>query len=254
MTPAQAYGHPTFMDSFGPGGPTDKGLRGSDCRWAQNRLPAKPACVDCEGPIPMWTKTKLSPAGRNQFSGIGEAIAFGGVGVRGFAIGAAGDADIYAKMTPDQQAWVGATLSKLNDQIVKSTGTTCATWAPAIGPASGCFQLWYNATYGPPKGPANPLRTDGIFDADTLSALQGIIGSYKSDFPTPFPGVVPMTTPAVPTAPAAAAPIPAPAAAIPTAPAEQKKLSVGAMVGIGTAGAVVLGGIIYAATRKPKRR
>lgn len=51
MTPAQAYGHPLFTTSPGPGGPTDAGGRAASCAWAAT-LPARPGCVDCTGQLP----------------------------------------------------------------------------------------------------------------------------------------------------------------------------------------------------------
>lgn len=75
MTPAQASGLHPFIDSFGPGGPTDRGQREADCRYAET-LPTRPGCTPCEGVLPPWLSTA---------SGIlGERIAFGGRVVRGF--------------------------------------------------------------------------------------------------------------------------------------------------------------------------
>jgi hypothetical protein len=256
MTPAQASGHPNFVTDVPVQGPTDEGMRAADCWQAQNRLPAKPACVDCDGPIPAWART----------ADVG--ISFGGVGVRGFALGAAGDPEIYSKLTADQQAWVGAAFSKLNDLIVQKTGTKCSSWAPAIGPASTCFQGWYNAA---PEGRAAPLRTDGVFDESTLCALLKIVGSDPTNFPASFPdptkqhcqpATAPAPAPAAAAAPAPTAPTPtppaaaAPAAITSAAPAPAKGFSTGAKIGIGAVGAATLGGIIYAASRKrnPKRR
>lgn len=230
MTPAQASGHPNFVTDVPVQGPTDEGLRAADCWFAQNRLPAQPACADCEGPIPMWARQSISHV-RGQSSGIGERISFGGRGVLGFSLAAAGDPDVWTKLTTEQQTWIVQTLSKFNDLIVKSTGTTCPTWGPSITAAGGCFQHWFNAAkMGMTKPDGSPivLRTDGVFDQDTLDVLRTAVGLHPKDFPTPFPGT--------------------------TLPGEtgtgEKKLSTGAMVGIGVAGATVLGGIVYAATRK----
>jgi len=285
-TPAQAYGHPDFVTDVATQGPTDPTMRAGSCWFAQNRVPHDPACVDCGGGlIPPWAKTSH----RGGMPGL-SGISFGGRGVLGFAFGAAGSPDIYASLTADQQSWIGAALSKLNDKIVQTTGTTCPGWAPAIGPASKCFQSWYNMSYGPPVGPANPLRTDGVFDEDTLCALLGITGAYPTDFPTAFPDptkqhcqgaaavVVPPEPPAAP-APTPATPVaPAPAATAPVAPATPvpaaaepalvapspaaiaakggvnvfgHHFTTGEAIGIG-AGVVVLGGLIYAGTRKRK--
>jgi hypothetical protein len=69
------------------------------------------------------------------------------------------------------------------------------------------------------------------FDQATLDALRTVAAMNPTDFKTPFPG-----TEMAGTAPA------------------QKKLSTGAMVGIATGGAAVLGGIVYVATRKSGKR
>ncbi len=226
MTPAQASGHPNFIVDVPVQGPTDEGMRAASVWFAQNRLPARPACVDCEGPIPMWARNKGL---------LGEQISFGGVGALGFALNAAGDPEMWTKLTSEQQAWVINTLVKLNDLIVRTTGTTCATWAPAVTPATKCFQTWFNtpAAFGgkltKPGGGTLVLRTDGVVDQDTLDALRTVAALHGKDFPTPFPGT--------------------------EAPGYAKsKLSTGAMVGIAAGGAVVIGGIVYAVTRGSKAR
>lgn len=184
----------------------------------------------------MWATQSLSHV-RGQSSGIGERISFGGVGVRGFSLSAAGDPDVWTKLTRDQQTWVVNALSKLNDSIVKTTGTTCPTWGPSVTAAGGCFQNWFNgARLGltKPDGSAVTLRTDGVFDQDTLDALRTVTALHTKDFPVPFPGTsLPGLT-----------------------GTGEKKLSTGAMVGIGTGVVAVLGGIAYVATRKKpgKRR
>ena len=169
----------------------------------------------------MWAQRTLSTT-RGPGAGIGEQLSFRGAAVSGFSLAAAGDPQVWTTLTPDQQAWVGATFAKLNDMIVKSTGTTCPTWAPSVDKASGCFQPWYNSMYVGSPG-FKMLRTDGVFDADTLQALITTALIHQSDFPTPFPGTPPS--------------------------AASKGLSKGAMAGIAVGGATVLGGIIYAATR-----
>lgn len=178
----------------------------------------------------MWAQQSvLSSGGRGKFSGVGEQISRGGQRAIGFGVAAAGDPDVWAKLSADQQAWVGATLSKLNDLIVKTTGTTCPGWAPAIPAASKCFQPWYNSMYAGSPGFVQ-LRTDGVFDADTLQALQTTALIHQADFPTPFPGTAPTTA------------------------VEKKGLSTGAMVGIAAAAATALGGGIYVATRKTGKK
>ena len=241
MTPAQA--NPSvanFVTDHPVQGPTDEGLRAADCWWAQHVLPQKPACVDCKGPIPMWAQRSLSVY-RGESAGIGEQISLGGHRVAGFGnvalgVAAAADPEIWTKLSTEQQTWVVNTLTKLNDLIVKSTGTTCPTWGPSITAAGGCFQSWYNANYLPLNPAAPQLRTDGVFDEDTLCALMLQAALNPPEFPEPFPD---------PEGRYCQAPTPAPAPE-----PEKKKLSTGAMVGIGVAGVAAAGGIYYVATRK----
>ena len=224
-TPAQASGHPNFVTDWPVQGPTDPGIRAADCRFAQTLpTPANSPCVDCKGPIPMWAQTKGL---------LGEQISFGGKGVRGFALAAAGDPDVWAKLNTTQQKWVMDSLTTLNNLIYQATGTMCSSWGPSITAAGGCFQNWFNANAKLTKPDGSPvkLRTDGVFDQDTLNALNTITGMDPPHFPQAFPpGYI---TSAAPTA---------------------TKLSTGAMVGIGTAIAAALGGGIYVATRKKSRR
>jgi len=87
VTPAQAYGHPDFVTDVPIQGPTDEGMRRLACCWARTRLPQKPACVDCEGPTPMWTRHSLCLGNRLTNSGLGESIALGGSPSWGFSLG-----------------------------------------------------------------------------------------------------------------------------------------------------------------------
>lgn len=172
----------------------------------------------------MWTRQSL-------LAGVGDRVSFGSVVVRGFALGATAAPEVWTKLTAAQQTWVVNTLVKLNNLIVQKTGTTCPTWAPAIDRAAGCFQAWFNKDFNGkltrPDGSPLVLRTDGVFDQDTLDALRTVAALHGPDFPAPFPGT--------------------------EAPGYGKKLSTGAMVGIGV-GVVTVGGIIYAATRGKARR
>ncbi len=226
MTPAQAYGHPDFVNDWPVSGPTDPGIRAADCRYAKTLpTPAEAPCVDCKGYVPMFARTKGL---------LGEQVSFGGRRTRAFALAAAGDPDIWNSLSVPQQTWIGNTLSKLNDLIVKSTGTTCPQWTPAIHGAAICFQAWFNASkFGLTKPDGSPvvLRTDGVFDQDTLDALRTTVSMNPKDFPTPFPGTEMAGTGTT-----------------------QKKLSTGAMVGIAAAGAAALGGVVYVATRKRGRK
>lgn len=210
-TPAQASGHPNFVTDHPVQGPTDEGIRAADCHYRQNFLPARPACVDCEGPVPMWAQSK----------GL-LGVSFGGVGVPGFALAAAGDPEIYSKLSTVQQRWIADVLQRLNTLIVSTTGSTCPTWAPAIPAASGCFQAWFNNINA--GAPIRKLRTDGVFDQDTLDALIVTTQIHAADFAN-F-GAYPK--------------------------GDEKKLSTGAMLGIAAGGAAVVGGVVWLATRKKK--
>jgi len=236
MTPAQAYGHPNFVTDVPVQGPTDEGLRSADC-IQQQRLPTrKPACVDCEGPIPMWAQQSLSPVRGNGSGFVAEHLSIGGRGALGFALDSPSDPEIWSKLTQPQQMWVSNTLNKLNSAIIAQGSKPCPTWGPAINLAGGCFQAWYNANYAGQGGPSKALRTDGTFDEDTLCALIMIAKMHPKDYDV-FPE---------PSGQYCAAPLP-------VAAASDKKLSTGAMVGIGVAGAAALGGIVLLATKKGRR-
>lgn len=224
-TPAQAYGHPDFVTDVPVQGPTDEGIRAHDCWFRQNVLPARPACVDCKGPIPMWAQTKGL---------LGNSVSFGGRGALGFALRGPSDPEIWTKLSTAQQQWIVDTLTKLDSIIRQQTGTSCQSWGPSITAAGGCFQMWFNANkMGLTKADGSPLvlRTDRVWDQDSLDALRTVAAMDPKDFPTPYPGTT----------------LPGPAT-------EEEKLSIGAMVGIATAGAAAIGGIGYLATRKKSRR
>ena len=224
MTPAQASGHPNFVTDWPVQGPTDPGIRAADCLFAQTKLPTpqQAACVDCKGPIPMWTQSKGL---------LGEQIAFGGARARGFSLAAAGDPDAWVQLNTAQQQWVSNALVTLDAKIRKATGTTCPMFGPNITGAATCFQNWFNsAKLGLTKRDGTPLvlRTDGVFDQDTLDALRTVAALNAKDFPTPFPGT--------------------------EMPGLVKTgLSGVAKAGIATAAVAVLGGGIYVATRGKKK-
>jgi hypothetical protein len=177
-----------------------------------------------------------------------------------YGIGAAGDP--AATLTADQQTWVNHALGKLHHRIVSSTQSSCPTWqkpSANLAAAVGCFQFWFNANAG------GSLRTDGVLDEDSLCALVATTVAHAQDFQTPFPdptgqrcsGNVPAVAAApvatVPAAPAAPAATPATQASTP--PPDDKKpkeegLSTVAKIGIGAAAVTVIGGIVYAVTRK----
>lgn len=231
-TPAQADGNPNFVTDHPVQGPTDPGMRAGSCWWAQNVLPQDPACVDCKGPIPMWTHTSLAPGHRTAYSGIGERISFGGAGALGFALSGP---EVWTTLGAQQQSWVMNTLVKLNDLIIAQTGKRCAMWGPSVSAAGNCFQYWFNdAKLGLTRPDGSPvvLRTDGVFDQDTLNALITVAGLNQKDFPTPFPG----------------GELPPPPPSL-----EKKKLSTGAIAGLAAGGLAVAGGIVWAATRKKSK-
>jgi hypothetical protein len=285
ITPAQAYGHPDFVTDVPIQGPTDEGIRAADCWWTQNVLPVrKPACVDCRGPIPLWAKNPTAwNGGPPEYGGNGgpncrgEILVHNGRRVAGFALdghdgvrgwsvaeyrdggslSAAGDP--AATFTSDQQAWVVATLNSLNTNIGQSTGTSCTSWQDAgtnLAAAVGCFQFWAN---GNGKG---SLRTDGVLDQDTLKLLVQTAQAHAGDFPTMFP-----TAPAVPEPPPApaapAAPVAPAAPAAPPPPEPPPVDNSGAVVeagmtknaklALGIASAIVVGGVVYTATRRRKK-
>ena len=167
-------------------------------------------------------------------TGVGEQISFGGVRTRGFALAAPGDPDAWVQLTPAQQTWVMNSIRTLDSKIKEQTKTTCPGMsAPNITGPAGCFQNWFNGAHlGLTKRDGSPvvLRTDGVFDQDTLDALRTITSLDAKNYPTPFPG-----TEAAGIQPAA-------------------KLSTGEIVGIAAGGAAVIGGIVYVATRKKTRR
>ena len=170
----------------------------------------------------MWARQTLSNTA-GSIGSLGDQISFGGRSALGFSLGAVGDPNIWTSLSPEQQAWVGATFAKLNEMIVKTTGTSCPTWAPSVDKASGCFQPWYNSMYAGSPGFVQ-LRTDGVFDQDTLNALKTTALIHQADFPTAYPEGALVTA--------------------------KKGLSTGAMVGIAAAGAAAIGGVIYVVSHK----
>lgn len=163
----------------------------------------------------------MNAIARTGTAGLGEQVSFGGARARGFALGAAGDPEIWSKLNAAQQGWVMGALSTLNGLITKTNpGSMCPGWvtpsgASGITAATGCFQMWFDSVY-PPGNAVKQLRTDGVFDQDTLDGLKLIASLHPTDFPTPFPGTVATT----------------------------KKLSTAGMVGIG-AGVLTTAGVVY---------
>lgn len=220
-TPAQASANSNrFVTDWPVQGPTDPGIREADCRFMKTVLPTTPACVDCEGPIPMWAKSKGL---------LGERISFG--------VAAPGDPDVWTSLSTPQQQWVTATIIALDGKIRAQTpGSSCPGMSTGtITGIAGCFQNWFNSAklgLTKPNGAPVTLRNDGVFDQDTLDALRTVAAMRPADFTTPFPGTEAAGTGIV----------------------AKKGLSTGAMVGIGTAIAAALGGVAYVATRKKTRK
>ena len=261
-TPAQVSGNYDFVNDVPIQGPTDPGMRAASCWWAQNVLPVKnPACVDCTGTVPTWAKNPSAwGGGPAVYGGNGTPCGWGKENVRygGSTLGSVGDP--AATLTSDQQAWVVSTIANLDRLIGQSTGTSCTSWVDgSLASMARCFQFWFNANAG------GSLRTDGVLDEDSLCALVATTVAHAQDFQTPFPdptgqrcsGNVPAVAAApvatVPAAPAAPAATPATQASTP--PPDDKKpkeegLSTGAKIGIGAAAVTVIGGIVYAVTRK----
>lgn len=256
-TPAQVSGNYNFVTDVPVQGPTDPGMRAAACWWTQNVLPVKsPACVDCNGPTPLWANNPTAwGGGWPQYGGNGgsncsgdRVVRRGSRQVAGFSLD--GPIDPPATLSSDQQTWVVATLVNLNTQIGQSTGSSCQSWQPPstnLAAAVSCFQGWYNANG------RGSLRTDGVLDRDTLNALVGTAAAHPADFTTPFPAasVVPPPAPPPVVAPAVVPePPPVPATSMLSS---IPKLSTNAMIGIGVAATtIVVGGVVYVATRSRK--
>lgn len=168
----------------------------------------------------MWAKTNGL---------VGEQIALGGARVPGFSLSGPND-DVWTTLSAAQQSWVSEALNKLNDTIMQKTGSRCATWGPSITAAGGCFKQWFNANYGGKMTGADGkpmyLTPTTVFDQGTLDALITVVGIHQ--LMPAYPGSA--------------------------TPAEEKKgLSKGAMIAAGVVGAVALGGLAYAATRRGRR-
>lgn len=168
--------------------------------------------------------------------GVGDLVSYNGHGALGFALGTVNDPEIWSKLTPDQQMWVSNSLNQLNTLITQQSGSMCPSWGPAINLAGGCFQTWFNANYGGANSGVMTLRTDGVFDQDTLCALITVTGIHKTDFPTPFPD-------------------PSKQYCQSPAPVAAKKVSTAKMIGFGALGIAGISGIAYAVmSSKPGRR
>jgi hypothetical protein len=248
MTPAQAYGHPNFVTDVPIQGPTDEGMRRLACCWTRTHIPQTPACVDCEGPIPMWTQHSLNYGNRVAEAGAG--LGDPGLG-NPFALALAGPSDpaVDKGLAIAQLAWVQNSLLTLNNKIMSTSGSACPTWADPtahLPAAVGCFQTWWNANYTGSGKPGNPLRTDGVLDEDTLCSLVAVAQMHAPDFPTPFPDPnKQFCKPVHPLVKAGNGLL-----------ARWEHLSTPLKVGVVVGAAAVVGGTVYAVTRprKPGKR
>ncbi len=252
-TPAQAYGHPRFADDYPWDGGYGEGERRSACRNAKEITAQRPG-GPCSGILPSWIT--------NYPSGMLSGISYNGRRVPGFGIGQV--PDIFSSLTPQQQQWIQTTLSTLDSKILEAS-KPCATWASPttnLAAAVGCFQSWANSLQVPLSSTGS-LRTDGVIDQATLTALLALATQiHPEDFPTPFPATpatAPVQAAAASAGAAAVAVSPTPVAALnaPVGRAEHKGLSTGVKVGIGVASVAAVSTAVYFATRgggKKKRR
>lgn len=216
MTPAQANPDVAdFVTDVATQGPTDEGIRAADCWYVQHVLPARPACVDCEGPIPKWAQQSLSPV-RGESAGIGEQISLGGVAVRGFGIGAPPTFD------PDRAITV-----TLGSSFTVPVGSSLRVALP-IG-----SQFWKSpgvvTNNAKVVAPSYPATTNGfVAAAPGVAVLTGTPGNGET----------------------ASVNVRVELTAESTAETEKKKIPTGVMVGAGVVGIVVIGGIVYAVTRR----
>jgi hypothetical protein len=252
MTPAQAYGHPNFVTDVPVQGPTDEGMRRLACCWTRTRIPQTPACADCEGPIPMWTRQAITPSVGSFSSGV-QGFAESGLGnpyalalARPGTLAGPSDPTLDKGLAVAQLAWVQNALLTLNNKIMSTSGSSCPTWADPtanLAAAVGCFQAWWNTHYAKVSGgAAKMLRTDGGLDEDTLCALQTITSMHPEDFGTPFPDPTKQFCKAPP-------PLTQPLAA---AQHHWGKLSTPVKIGVVTAALAGVGVVVYAVTRPKK--
>jgi hypothetical protein len=161
-------------------------------------------------------------------------ISYGGRAAIGFSLGA------------PVVSGLGLTDEAVYVINVINRGLGCPPTSSGVAPAIACFQRWYNTTYAS-SGVSKTLRTDGVFDQDTLDALK-MVAKLRNvpDAPTCAEGQTLdlitgtcVTAAASPTSPTPAAP----------ASSSTAGLSTGAIVGIALGGATALGLLIYAVTK-----
>ncbi len=216
MTPAQANPDVAdFVTDVATQGPTDEGIRAADCWYAQHVLPARPACVDCEGPIPKWAQQSLSTV-RGESAGIGDQISLGGVAVRGFGIG--------GPPTFDPGRAITVTLG---GSFTVPVGSSITVALP-IG-----SQLWKSpgvvTNNAKVVAPSYPATTNGfVAAAPGVAVLTGTPGNGET---------ASINVKVEPTAEAA------------DETGKRRSLT-GALIGTGVISVVVIGGIVYAVTRR----
>jgi len=159
VTPAQAYGHPDFVTDVPIQGPTDEGMRRLACCWTRTRIPVeRPACVDCEGPTPMWTRHSLCLGNRLTNSGLGadESLALGGSPACGFSLG----------LDPGAPAALAALGLPGPGQCATASGYTVA-----VDPGTGAVAL--SSAFGDPTTVLPLWQLAGNLQQGTLQAQTG---------------------------------------------------------------------------------
>jgi len=226
VTPAQAYGHPSFVDDVPIQGPTDEGMRRLACCNRRTRIPRDArSCAGNENVVPLWATHTLN---------YGPRVADAGAGI-GFALRGPNDPPVDKSLSIAQLAWVQNTLLTFGKN---GADKTCPTWADPtvnLSAAVGCFQAFWNQEKSQGKAPLPTvnLRTDGVLDEDTLCSL--ILAVKLEDpsalvtFPDPQGQFCKPSTPLA---------------------APHRGLSTTAKVGIFVAGAILGGGVYYTVARR----
>lgn len=199
-------------------------------------------------------ETRAYPIHHGRLHGTSDSLALAGCGGTpcwsSTGLQGPNDPAIDTGLAAAQMAWVQNALLILNDKIMSTSGSSCPTWADPtahLPAAVQCFQLWWNTHYAGTGKPGIPLRTDGVFDEDTLCALQTITSMHPEDFPIPFPD--PTKQFCKPASPLAAV------AKVHRGIVNYlESLSTPAKVGIGVAAVAAVGGTVYAVTRRNTNR
>jgi hypothetical protein len=181
---AGTYGN--FVTDVPVQGPTNPDMRAFACWWKDNVLDK---VTDNQGAVvPRWTQHSLCIGNRlvqSGIGGVGEVIQRTRPRVGALS---APPATAPTKSADAESQWVVATLTQLNNLILKAGNKPCASWpanvATNVPAAVACFQGWFNLNA---KG---SLRTDGTLDDATLCALVDTTTQHAADFPTPYPGTL----------------------------------------------------------------